>query len=303
MASPSTPKRTRMHRFCVLAVAIVLLWMAASPAVADPTPQPAAIPAPTASPSAAPVAALAYPCTNINAYATRPSVSTSACAVQPRQIAVETGYSETTTTGPGANSSANYPQTFIHTGIGPRIELGLTLPSYQVVNNGLTRTTGESDFGFGFKATLGYSSRAIYGAGISMTVPTGSAAFTNGADTYTMILNGSYTLTNQFSLFGTAGFNSLAGPDATGKLVRFRSFNPSVGATYSLPSNWFVYVEGASSGKVAPNAGSRGLLDYGVQKLCGRVQFDASIGNALNVVSASRFHYVGFGVSALFGKN
>src|SRR4029077_7718605 len=126
--------------------------------------------------------------------------------------------------------------------------------------------------------------------GVSMSIPTGSAAFTNGADTYTMIFNGSYTLTNQLSLFGTAGFNSLAGPDATGKLVRFGSFNPSVGATYSIPSNWYVYVEGASSGKVAGNAGRRGLVDYGVQKLCGRVQFDASAGNALNVVSGSRFH-------------
>jgi hypothetical protein len=290
-----------MRRFSFLTVAIVIMSLTVNPALADPTPQPSA--APSAAPTAAPAAALAYPCTNINAFATRPSVSTSACAVQPGQIAVETGYSETTTTGAGANSSANYPQMFIHTGIGPRIEFGLTLPSDQITNNGITRITGMSDLGFGVKATLGYSSRAIYGIGVSMTIPTGSAAFTNGADTYTMLLNGSYTLSNQFSLFGTAGLNSLTGSDAKGKLVRFESFNPSAGATYSLPSNWFVYVEGAGSGKVAPNVGSRGLIDYGVQKLCGRVQFDASAGNALNVVSGSRFHYIGFGMSALFGKN
>jgi hypothetical protein len=292
-----------MRRFPFPAVALLVFLTTMTPAAAESASPKAASPDPTTSPTAAPDAGVSYPCTGINAYATRPSVSTSACAVLPRQFAVETGYSEITTTGAGANSTASYPQTFIHTGIGPRMEIGFTAPSIQITNDGITRTSGTSDLGFGLKATLGYSSRAIYGVGVSMTIPTGSAAFTNGADTYTMILNGSYTLTSQLSLFGTAGFNSLAGPDATGKLVRFGSFNPSVGATYSIPSNWYVYVEGASSGKVAPNAGSRGLIDYGVQKLFGRVQFDASAGNALNVVSGSRFHYVGFGVSALFGKN
>jgi hypothetical protein len=288
-----------MRRFTFLAIALAAISLTAKVAVADPTPQATAIPAANASPSAA----LSYPCTNINAYATRPSVSTSACAVQPGQFAVETGYTLTATTGAGANSTASFPQMFIHTGIGPRIEFGLTPPSIQITNDGVTRTSGPSDLGFGLKATVGYSSRAVYGVGASMTVPTGSAAFTNGADTYALIINGSYTLTSRFSLFGTAGIDSLAGPDANGNLVRFGSFIPSIGATYSLPSNWFFYAEGASFGKVAPNAGSRGLIDYGVQKLCGRVQFDASAGNALNVVSGSRLHYVGFGVSALFGKD
>jgi hypothetical protein len=288
-----------MRRFPVLVIALVLFSLKSMPGAADLSPQPAASPAASASPAAA----LPYPCTNINAYATRPSVSTSPCAVEPGQIAVETGYTETTTISAGANASANYPQLFIHTGIGPRIEFGMTAPSIQIVNDGITRTTGTSDLGFGLKETLGYTSSAIYGIGVSMTVPTGSAAFTNGADTYALIFNGSYTMTSRLSFFSTAAFDSLAGTDANGKLVRFGSFIPSVGATYSLPSNWFVYAEGASFGKIAPNAGSRGLIDYGVQKLCGRVQLDASAGNALNVVSGSRFQYVGFGVSALFGNN
>jgi hypothetical protein len=292
-----------VRRFPFLAIALVMFSMTMTPAAADPTPQPAASSVPSTSPSAAPVNAVPYPCTNINAYATRPSVSTSACAVQPGQIAVETGYTETTATGAGANSSANYPQMFIHAGIGPRMEIGFTAPSIQISNDGIKRTTGASDLGFGLKATLGYSSRAVYGVGVSMTVPSGSAAFTNGADTYAFILNGSYTMTSRLSFFGTAAVDSLTGTNANGKLERFGSFIPSVGATYSLPSNWYVYVEGSSFGKVAPNAGSRGLVDYGVQKQSGHLQFDASAGNALNVVSGSRFHYVGFGVSALFGKN
>ena len=292
-----------MRRFPFPAVALLVILTTTTPAAANPASQPAASPAPARSPTATPDTSVSYPCTNINAYATRPSVSTSACAVLPGQIAVETGYSEIATTGAGANSTASYPQTFIHTGIGPRMEFGVTPPSIQIANDGVTRTSGTSDLGFGLKATLGYSARAIYGVGISMTVPTGSAAFSSGADTYALIVSGSYTSTSRLSFFGTAAFDSLAGTDARGKLARFGSFTPSAGATYSLPSNWYLYAEGASFGKVAPDLGSRGLIDYGVQKQCGHVQFDASAGNALNVVGGSRFHYVGFGMSALFGKN
>src|ERR1700680_1025331 len=103
-----------MRRFTFLAIVLVACSLTPQPVAADPTPHPSAIPAPSTSQSATSVAALAYPCTNINAYATRPSVSMSACAVQPGQIAVETGYSSTTTTGAGANNSASFPQTFIH---------------------------------------------------------------------------------------------------------------------------------------------------------------------------------------------
>lgn len=225
------------------------------------------------------------------------------CAVKSGQVVVESGYSATTTTGKGANSTTNVPQSFIHIGIGPRIEIDLTPPSAEIVNNGIARTSGTSDIGAGFKAVLGYSSRALYGFGGSMTMPTGSAAFTNGADTYELILNGAYTLTSRLSLFGTAGFTSLNGTNANGKSARFGSFVPSTGAAYSLPSNWYVYVEGANLGKASPNAASRGFVDYGMQKVCGRVQFDAEVGNALNAVNGSRFHSVGFGVSALFGTN
>jgi hypothetical protein len=281
----------------VVAAAIVGLQGLPAPALAD-----AAAPTPTPSPTVTPAPAAPYPCTNINADVTRPSASTSVCAVQPRHVVVETGYTNTTTTGVGANSTTNVPQAFIRTGIGPRIEFNFTPPSAESTNNGIATTSGTSDIGFGLKAVLGYSSRGLYGIGGSMTVPTGSAAFTNGANTYELTLNGSYSLTSSLSLFGTAGFASLVGTDANGNLARFGSFIPSVGVTYSLPSSWYVFVEGADFGKVAPNAGNRLLVDYGVQKASGRVQFDAEAGNALNVVNGSRYHYVGAGVSALFGK-
>jgi hypothetical protein len=225
------------------------------------------------------------------------------CAVQPGQVFFETGYSSTTTAGAGANSTTSFPQSFIHIGIGPRIEIDLTPPSAEIMNNGITRISGTSDIGVGFKEVLGYSSRTLYGFGGSMTMPTGSAAFTSAADTYELSLNGSYALTSQLSFFGTAGLASLYGTDANGKSVRFGSFLPSTGAAYSLPSNWYVYIEGANLGKASPNAASRGLVDYGMQKVCGRVQFDAEAGNSLNAANGSRFRYVGFGVSALFGKN
>lgn len=277
--------------------------------IATPVPTAAPAPAMPASPAPADAAptrraptAPPYPCNNINAYVTRPTVATSACAVQPGQVVLETGYTNTTTTGVGANSTINVPQAFVHAGISPRIEVNFTPPSAQSTNNGMMKTSGDGDVGFGTKAVLGYSSRAVYGVGGSMTLPTGSSAYTNGANTYELLLNGSYTLTNTLSLFGTAGFTSLVGTDANGNLARFGSFIPAVGATYSLPSNWSVFVEGANFSKIAPNAGSRTLVDYGIIKVAGRMQFDAEVGNTPNAGSGSRFHYVGFGVSALFGR-
>ena len=296
-----------MMRPLCLAVEAIVVVVAASQVADAATSVPAVTPAtihvatPVPSPRAT-ATTLPYPCNNINAYVTRPSVSTSVCAVQPGQVVVETGYINITMTGAAPNSTTSIPQAFIHTGIGPRIELNLSPPSAQNTQNGIAKTLGTTDIGFGVKAVLGYTSRALYGIGASMTVPSGSAAFTNGANTYELIVNGSYSLTSRLSLFGTAGFASLVGADAKGDVGRFGSFIPSLGTTYSLPSNWYVFVEGANFGKVAPNAGSRTLVDYGIQKVVGRTQFDAEAGNALNVVNGSRSHYVGVGVSVLLGK-
>jgi len=196
----------------------------------------------------------------------------------------------------------NVPQALIHAGIGPRIEFDFTPPSAESTNNGVAKISGSSDLGFGVKGILGYTPRVQYGIGASMTVPTGSPAYTNGANTYTFIVNGTYALAGNLSAFGTAGFNSLVGTNANGNLARFFSFVPALGVSYSLPKNWYVFGEAASFGHVAPNLGSRSLLDYGIQKVTGHVQFDAEAGNALNAVNGSRFHYVGAGVSVLFGK-
>ena len=274
------------------AVAVLIAAAIGVRASADSIPQPA-----TATPSPVP-----YPCNNINAYVTRPTVSTSVCPVPPHQAVLETGYSNTATTGVGANSTTNVPQAFVHTGIGPRIEFNFTPPSLESTNNGFAKTTGSSDPGFGVKGILGYTPRVQYGVGATMTVPTGSAAYTNGANTYAFVVNGTYVFAGNLSAFGTAGFDSLVGTGQNGNLARFFSFIPSLGVSYSLPSNWYLFGEAASFGHVAPNVGSRSLLDYGIQKVTGHVQFDAEAGNALNALNGSRLHYVGAGVSVLFGK-
>jgi hypothetical protein len=285
-----------MHsRVILTAIAMTAALAVAARVTAAESPAPAATPSPATSST--------YPCNNINAYVTRPTIATSVCAVQPGQIVIETGYMNTATTGTGANSTATYPQALVKTGIGPRIEFDLTPPSVVNTNNGVATISGTSDLGLGVKAVLGYSSRALYGIGASMTVPTGSAAFTNGANTYSLILNGTYSLTSALSLFSTLGYSSLVGTDANGKLARFGSFIPSAGVSYSLPSNWYAFVEAANFGKLGPTGGSRTIIDYGIEKVVGRTQFDAEVGNALNVVNGSRFHYVGAGVSVLIGKS
>jgi len=265
-----------------------------------PTPTPTPPPTPTQPPTST---APSYPCNNINAYVTRPTVSTSVCPVPPHHVVLETGYTNTTTTGVGANSTTNVPQAFIHAGIGPRIEFDFTPPSAESANNGLAKISGTSDLGFGLKTILGYTPKAEYGVGASMTLPTGSAAYTNGASTYAFVANGTYALASNVSLFGTAAYDWLVGTDSNGNLARFGSFVPSLGISYSLPSSFYVFGEAANFGKVAPTAGARSLLDYGIQKMIGQhMQLDAEAGNALNAVNGSRFHYVGAGASFLFGK-
>jgi hypothetical protein len=287
-----------MWKACgALAMVVACFWPVGAKAD-QPTPAPASSPLPAPSPAAA----AGYPCNNLNAYVSRPSVTNSACPVPPHQWMIETGYTNTATVGAGSNSGTNVPQALIKTGIGPRIEFDLLPPSMQKTNNGISTLSGTSDIGFGFKALLGYSQRATYGVSVLATLPCGSAAFTSGANTYTLDLNGTYAVNGRFSLFGTAAFNSLAGTDARGNLARFDSFIPSLGATYSLPSNWSLYAEGAMFNPVALGAGNSRLIDYGIAKNVGsRLQLDAEVGNSLNALNASRFHYFGVGASFLFG--
>jgi hypothetical protein len=219
------------------------------------------------------------------------------------QVVIESGYMNTATTGAGANSSTSVGPALVKTGIGPRVEFDVTPPVFQATNDGVMRTSGATDAGFGLKAILGYSQRASYGVGALMTVPSGGKAFSSGANTYSLLVNGSYALSGVVSLFQTASFNSLVGADSTGKLVRFGSYVESLGATYNLPSNWSVYAEGSEFSSTSPGGDRRALIDYGVIKNVGaHLQFDAEVGNALNAVSGSRFHYFGVGASFLLGK-
>ena len=288
-AFPRAARLEMIRVACIAAVAVLTVASSGARGAADVTvPSPSPIP---------------YPCNNIYAFVTRPTVSTSPCPVPPHEAVLETGYMNTTTIGMSANSTTGVPQAFIHTGIGPRLEFDFTPPSAESTNNGVTKISGSTDLGFGFKALLGYTARAQYGVGVSMTVPSGSAAYTNGANTYSFIINGSYTLSSNLSPFSTVAFDSRVGTDSSGNLKRFASFVPALGISYTLPSNWYVYGEAMNFSKVAPNSGSQSLLDYGVQKVIGQhVQLDAEVGNALNVVSGSRYHHVGAGASFLFGK-
>jgi len=111
----------------------------------------AVAPAQTASPSPSPSpSAPSDPCGSILSIVTRPTVATAVCAVRPHHALLESGYTNSVTTGLGGGNAASYPQALIHVGTGDRrLEYELTPPSIVNANTGGAVTRGATDAGAG----------------------------------------------------------------------------------------------------------------------------------------------------------
>ncbi len=89
---------------------------------------------------------------------------------------VETGYTNTTTTGTGGGSSVLYPQPLIRIGTpNPHFDVELGPPSYATTSVGEPTVTGSTDASLGAKLELGYTSNAVWGVNGLITFPTGSS--------------------------------------------------------------------------------------------------------------------------------
>src|SRR5579872_7013229 len=91
-------------------LAITLAAMTGS-GLAQTAPAPSDSPAPAAAPTPP-----ADPCGSLLSIVNRPTVTTGVCTVRTGHFDVETGYANTTTSGTGGGSSANYPQPLIRIG-------------------------------------------------------------------------------------------------------------------------------------------------------------------------------------------
>ncbi|HEX8806680.1 MAG TPA: hypothetical protein VF741_07005 [Candidatus Aquilonibacter sp.] len=268
----------------------VLVALAAAALIAaSPSPSPA----PTSTPSAP-----SDPCGSILSIVTRPTVTTSVCNVRGGHVLLETGYSNTITTGQGGGYTASYPQAFLRIGISNHTELAITPPSYNKSSFDGAITSGTSDMNIGAKWELGYNEKAIWGANVVVSAPTGSSAFTAGHSEYTANANWAYTISPIFSAAGTLGFNSLSGLNPDAQYQNFFAFIPTVEFTAALPGTSQLFAEYAFFSRVGPAMGGRSLFDFGYQRDFGsHVQFDVEYGIQPTVIDSQQQHYFGAGLS------
>ena len=253
-------------------------------------------PSPSPSPSAAP-----YPCTAIISIVTRPTITTSTCTVPARKVLVETGYSNSVTTGSAGGITVSYPQALLRFGSGyDRFEYEFTPPSVEITNFAGTIGRGATDMGAGLKYLLGYSSNASWGVDALVTVPSGSSAFTALIPQYTADFNWTYTVNSLIGLGGTLGFNSLGGTDPNGNIKRFFSFIPSIDATIGYPKNSQFYAEYVYYSQTAPGLVGRSLVDYGfIHDFGPHIQVDVESGVQPTTINGQRMHYFGVGLSLM----
>ena len=284
-----------LARLRVTVMFAVFAALPSAPAMAQP--QPAVSPAP--SPSPTPAAGPADPCTNLLAVVTRPTVTTAVCALKPGHWLVETGYTNTVTTGAGSGVTAAYPQALIRVGIPVHnLELEVIPPSYQRSSVGGSLASGTTDTSYGVKWEIGYTSKAAYGVNVFASEPSGARAFTAGSSTYTENLNGSYTLSPEFSLASTIGFltNGTLAPNGTS--LRSGSFVPTLTLSAALPANSQLFAEAVYYSHAGVGLPATTLYDGGYQKdVSAEVQLDVEAGFAPTPVDGRRQRYVGLGLS------
>jgi hypothetical protein len=274
------------------------LAVTAAAALAGETP-----PSPSPSPAATAAAGPSDPCSgSILSIVTRPTVTTSVCAVTPGHVLIENGYTNTTTTGTGGGVTAAYPQSLVRVGTAdPHLEFSVAPPSFNRTSVGGAVSTGYGDISVGAKYEIGYNRTASWGANAIVTIPTGARAFTAGAAQYTANLNWTDAVGPVFSLSGTVGFNALNGYNAGGIVQPYFAWIPSVVFSAGLPGPSSAYAEYAYFSAAGPNLGSKSLIDVGYSRDLGRnLQLDVEYGFTPNAVNGQKQRYAGAGLSLMF---
>jgi hypothetical protein len=282
-----TTSRAVAISLAMLGPALPIFAQTSPPLSTTPSPSPRAT-------SAAP----SDPCGSILSIVTRPTVTTSVCNVRAGHVLIENGYTNTIVTGPGGGTIANYPQSFLRVGLSQHMELAFTPPSYSRSSESGALVTGSTDMNFGAKWELGYTERAVWGANLQVSVPTGSPAFTAGGPQYTANLNWSYTLSSVFGAAGTIGFNGLSGTTTSGQLQRYSAVIPTALLTAALPGASQLFGEYVYFSRAGPGLGGKSLVDFGYQRDLGEhVQLDIEYGFQPTVISGQKQHYFGAGFS------
>lgn len=256
-------------------------------------------PAPTPATSPAPPAP-ADPCGSILSIINRPTFGTGVCTVRTGHVALENGYTNLVTTGPGGGNTATYPQSLIRFGTADShldLEVGPISENHSSV--GGASAPGMSDLAIGAKYELGYTANADWGVNAVVTIPTGAIPFGAGNAEYTGNFNWAYTLNSEFGVSGTLGFNALSAFVSAGVPQSYFAFTPTFELSAALPGGPSqVSVEYAYFSKAGPTLGSKSFVDFVYQRDFGlHVQFDVEYGFSPTPILEQKQHYVGAGLS------
>jgi hypothetical protein len=268
-------------------------------ALAQATAAPSSSAAPAVSPSPTP-SAPSDPCGSILSIVNRPTVTTGVCTVRTGHFDLENGYTNTTTSGPGGGSNANYPQSLLRVGTSdPHLDFEFGFPSYETSSVGQSTVTGASDMSLATKYELGYSSNADWGLYGAITYPTGNKAFTAGNAQFTGDFDWAYTISPEFSLAGTLGFNALSAINSAGAAQSYFAFIPSLELSAALPGGPSqISAEYAYFSAAGPGLGGKSLIDFIYQRDFGNhLQFDVEYGFSPTVINGQKQHYLGAGLS------
>jgi hypothetical protein len=279
----------------LIAAAVTFFALLFAPSAAHAAPKALASPVPSPSPSPS---APSDPCGSILSIVTRPTVTTSVCTVRYGHALLETGYTNTVTTGAQGGSTPNYAQPLARIGVAQHLEFDLAPPSYGRTSVGGPTTSGWSDTQLGAKFEVGYTSKAVWGLNAAVSLPTGSAGFTAGAPQYIGNANWSYSFNSEFGAAGTLGFNSFAAANAEGQLQRYFAFAPTVEFTAATGAASQAFAEYAFFSHSGPGLGSKSIIDIGFQGDPNpHLQCDVEYGFQPTPILGQRQHYIGAGLS------
>jgi hypothetical protein len=221
--------------------------------------------------------------------------------VKKSDLLVESGYTNATTSGGGANELVTYPQANLRVGLGNNFEFDLN-PESVARLSGKPVISGTTDSTIGAKYEFGYTSKMVYGVNALYTLPTGSTAFTGFGDGVLANLNAALALSPALGLFATFGYNEQSAGTLTVP-ARFHNIAPSLGASLALPQNFDVFLEGFNQSSTGPGLGGRSGFDTGFQKDVGsRVQLDFNYFDYFGVQNGARLRTIGFGAAYLIGS-
>ncbi len=233
------------------------------------------------------------PCANLFALVSRPTVTTSSCAVKPKDALLEFGYVNAATAGSG--NSSTLPSAALRVGLSRNLEADALIPTFSRTS-AQPVAAGFGDAAAGLKYQFGYSRNSINAVNAFFTGATGAKAFTGGSGGATVSYDVSYALSSKFGLAGTLGYNSFALQGVDSIARRYWSLNPSIVLANSFQKAIQGYVEFYGATASGPRQTGRYCFDGGFQgDLSQHLQLDGSIGTLCTNIVGNSAHYVSFG--------